>query len=151
MKQQLAKSMSQREGLAKESQHAYLGTAKIRIAHIACEGGSTQGQNDLDEKNVARLLRIFDIEGCRPEEWPIDAVVSPNALQAALNYSALSQSDLTTGGKLLEFPNGADVTCIHGKHRLAAGEYHLPPPESWWTVKLYRNGELYISYMGVCL
>ena len=135
--------MVSQEQLAKETQQAYLGTAKIRIAYIACEGGSTQGQNDLDEKNVARLLRIFDIEGCRPEEWPVDAVIWPDALEAALNHSNLSPNDLTGGGKLLEFPDGAGVTCIHGKHRLAAGRYYLPPNESWWTVKLYRNGELY--------
>ena len=137
----IEKKMSFPERLAKESQQAFLGTAKIRINSIAYEGGSTLGQSDLDDRNVARLLRIFDIEGCRPDDWPIEALISNDLLAHALERSALSQSDLQTGGKFLQLPSGSSVTCIHGKHRLAAGRFQLPSDQNWWNVKLYSAGE----------
>ena len=136
--------------LTKENQQAYLGMAKIRISSIVYEGGSTLGQSDLDDKNVARLLRVFDIEDCRPDDWPVEALISTDILAGALEYSALSQSDLQTNGKFLQLPIGSHVTCIHGKHRLAAGRFHLPFDQSWWSVKLYDTGKMNYHIFVIC-
>ncbi|KAL5344433.1 hypothetical protein ACLOAV_010693 [Pseudogymnoascus australis] len=108
-----------------------------------------------DPKNVLRLKRIFEKEGCRSLKVGnhIPAIVDQHHLDTAIenakqkgtwNAGALPSSyatiDTENGYPELEFPGG--INCLHGFHRIQAGK-KLCPAEKWWIVDLYLSG---ISY-----
>ncbi|OBT56673.1 hypothetical protein VE04_03814 [Pseudogymnoascus sp. 24MN13] len=108
-----------------------------------------------DPKNVLRLKKIFEKEGCRSLKVGnhIPAIVDQRHLDAAIenakqkemwNAGVLPSSyatiDSENGYPELEFPGG--INCLHGFHRIQAGKA-LRPAEKWWIVDLYLSG---ISY-----
>ncbi|KAL5354914.1 hypothetical protein ACLOAV_001005 [Pseudogymnoascus australis] len=108
-----------------------------------------------DPKNVLRLKRIFEKEGCRSLKVGnhIPAIVDQHHLDTAIenakqkgtwNAGVLPSSyatiDSENGYPELEFPGG--INCLHGFHRIQAGK-ELRPAEKWWIVDLYLSG---ISY-----
>lgn len=108
-----------------------------------------------DPKNVLRLKKIFEKEGCRSLKVGnhIPAIVDQHHLDAAIenakqnktwNTGILPSSyvtiDTENGYPELEFPGG--INCLHGFHRIQAAK-ELRPAEKWWIVDLYLSG---ISY-----
>lgn len=91
-----------------------------------------------DPKNVGRLAKIFNSEGCdrmNPRHF-IPGNVQEEVLQASLRYSGITLHDLrSTERRHLRFPPGCHVECLHGKHRVAA--LRKTKHEKWWTVELY--------------
>ena len=124
--------------LARERREKYRGTAKINLDQIVvhCE---------IDPKNVQRLSRVFEKEGCRRLDIRnhVTALVSELHLEAALKSAKVDAPMLMTvlpdEYPLLQFLPG-QVRCLHGHHRLKAGERILAPGEQWWTVDLYLDG-----------
>ena len=109
-----------------------------------------------DPVHVEHVKRIFRIEGCRRfhVKHHIPAVVEQHQLDAALkdarrngrwngdtlpsNYAIINTRD---GYPELDFPAG--IECLHGRHRIQAGDEWLPLSEKWWIVDLYLA---HISY-----
>jgi hypothetical protein len=124
----------------------YQGTAKIDISQIAPHPSVSQ---HIDSKNVERLCEIFDKEGCRRLDVHnhVSAVVSRQQLHEALRVAQADAADLMTDQPSryphLQFSAG-QVECLHGRHRLKAGEDYLSPVDQWWTVDLYLDGKLEI-------
>lgn len=133
--------------LTTERSRKYQGTAKINISQIAFHPSFSQ---HLDQKNVERLCEIFDKEGCRRLDVynHASAVVSRQHLHDALRAARISADEMMTNQPNryphLQFPTG-QVECLHGQHRLKAGEEHLSPIDQWWTVDLYLDGKLSIT------
>ncbi|KAJ5152435.1 hypothetical protein N7492_009715 [Penicillium capsulatum] len=87
----------------------YQGTAKININQIVPHPAVLQ---HIDPKNVERLsagVNTTDLLTDQPSRFPH-----------------------------LHFSIGS-IKCLHGQHRLKAGEHYLPSVDQWWTVDLYLD------------
>lgn len=73
------------------------------------------------------------------------AVVSKRHLANALREAQISAQALLTNPPD-RYPH-LQIQCLHGQHRLRAGEEFLPPSDQCWPVDLYLNG---VSYFGYC-
>ncbi|KAJ5766653.1 uncharacterized protein N7511_004269 [Penicillium nucicola] len=119
----------------------YQGTAKINISQITPHPSISQHMNT---KNVERLCEIFDKEGCRRLDIynHVSAVVSRQHLHEALQAGRVNAADMMTDQPSqyprLHFSTGS-IQCLHGQHRLKAGEHYLPSIDQWWTVDLYLD------------
>jgi hypothetical protein len=75
----------------------------------------------------------------------IEAVIDERSLDAALHISGISATDLLTNPAnkcpKLDFPQGFQLRCLHGLHRIQAAREFLFPPDRWWTVDLYTTGK----------
>ena len=129
--------------LTTERSRKYQGTAKINISQIALHPSVSQHS---DQKNVERLCEIFDKEGCRRLDVynHVSAVVSRQHLHDALRAARVSTNEMMTNQPNryphLQFSAG-QVECLHGQHRLKAGEEYLSPIDQWWAVDLYLDGK----------
>ncbi|KAF4768880.1 hypothetical protein HAV15_008832 [Penicillium sp. str.  len=119
----------------------YQGTAKVNISQITPHPSISQHMNT---KNVERLCEVFDKEGCRRLDIynHVSAVVSREHLHEALQAGRVNAADMMTDQPSrcphLHFSTGS-IQCLHGQHRLKAGEHYLPSIDQWWTVDLYLD------------
>ena len=129
--------------LATERNLKYQGTARVDLNQIVPH--PTIARN-IDSKNVRRLCGIFGKDGCRRLSLHnhVTAIVSRQDLHSALRAARVGAHELMTNLEdrhpLLHFSTG-QVQCLHGQHRLKAGEEFLPRNDQWWTVDLYLDGE----------
>ncbi|EER43197.1 conserved hypothetical protein [Histoplasma capsulatum H143] len=127
--------------LAAERRLKFQGAAKVNLDQIFFDPQSSQ---QLDHKNVDRLCRIFQEEGCRsmPLAHRVPAAVSRQHLAAALQRANVSACDLLTNPEPqmphLRFSPG-QLRGLHGRHRIAAGLEVLSPAHSWWVVDIYLD------------
>ena len=112
--------------LALQRLQYYQGCAIIRLQHLRFEGNDVTGTRDIAEKNVERLLRMFEIEGCGnlEPEHRVCATIEKDTLRRALEKSNITREALLDPTKqpYLILEGGDLMTCIYGKHRLKAGE-----------------------------
>ncbi|KAJ6081405.1 hypothetical protein N7499_006279 [Penicillium canescens] len=124
-----------------ERSKKYRGIALISLSQIVPHSSICRA---LDPRNVDRLCEVFSKEGCRRLDVPnhVTAVVSSDSLDAALQKSRTSaaqlMSDTSDEYPHLQFSSG-QVKCLHGQHRLKAGEEFLADCDQWWTVNLYSD------------
>ncbi|KAJ5940479.1 hypothetical protein N7516_000647 [Penicillium verrucosum] len=124
-----------------ERNKKYRGIALINLSQIVPHNSICRA---LDPRNVDRLCGVFSKEGCRRLDVPnhVTAVVSSHSLDDALQKARVSaaqlMSDTSDGYPHLQFPSG-EVKCLHGQHRLKAGEEFLADCDQWWTVNLYLD------------
>lgn len=82
----------------------------------------------LDEKKRDWLIKNIKEDTLDREGNPIPAFILPNELEhiraAVANYSP---------------DNGPFLACPHGRHRVAALRFVVPPREQWWTVNIYTD------------
>ena len=129
--------------LATERNLKYQGTARVDLNQIVPH--PTIARN-IDSKNVHRLCGIFGKDGCRRLSLHnhVTAIVSRQDLNSALHAAGVGVHELMTSSgdryPHLHFSTG-QVHCLHGQHRLKAGEEFLPRNDQWWTVDLYLDGE----------
>ncbi|KAJ5988270.1 hypothetical protein N7481_003480 [Penicillium waksmanii] len=127
--------------LVTERHRKYQGTAKINISQIVPHPSVS---HHLNATNVRRLCEVFDKEGCRRLDVynHVSAVVSSQHLHDALRSAQVSAAEMMTD-QPNRYPhlhfNSDQVKCLHGQHRLKAGEEHLSPIDQWWTVNLYLD------------
>ncbi len=119
---------------------AFCGSIKCPIRRLRFES-ITIDPRQLDLKNVARILEIFNLEGCRRLELQnhVPALISQTVLHALLQG--------VPGGRLEdEVPSLVDpkhdLKCLHGRHRIEAAKKYLHPDDKWWIVDLYVDGIL---------
>ncbi len=125
-----------------ERSRAYRGRAKVPIHILLSESDSQLGSRPLDPKNVARLLRIFQLEGCcrlEPEHH-VPALINGQVLAAVLNDARLQPGNLMTCDDPPKLNINVPLICLHGKHRLKAANEFLDPHDKWWIVDLYLDG-----------
>lgn len=122
----------------------YQGCAIVKLQHLGFEANNLTGTREIAEKNVKKLLKTFEIEGCGhlEPEHRVSATIELEVLRRALAKSNLTREALLDPtyqpNLMLE---GEDLmTCIYGKHRLKAGERF---GEITWLVDLYLDGRAY--------
>ncbi|OAF59237.1 hypothetical protein VC83_04180 [Pseudogymnoascus destructans] len=128
------------------------GSALVKLESLNWEEHKTRQH---DPKNVLRLKKVFEKEGCRSLKVGnhIPAIVDQHHLDTAIENakqnktwktgilpSSYATIDSENRYPELDFPGG--IICLHGLHRIQAGKA-LRPAEKWWIVDLYLSG---ISY-----
>lgn len=121
----------------------FRGRAKVPLDHLRYHG--TSAHREIDQKHVTHLINVFKTEGCARLHNPnhyVPVLVSNEDLSAALAQSGLRRLDLMQDGEphYLRFPANANVTVLHGEHRLRAAERYLDPADCWWVAVLYITG-----------
>jgi Protein of unknown function (DUF3723) len=131
-----------------ESKRAHFkGSAKVPLDLLQSYAPSTF---TFDAKNVARLIKIFEQEGCyrlNPDHH-VPVTISRQSFEQALRDAGIDQHTLLTNDDppLIQ-PEG--VTVLHGRHRLNAAQTHLYPNEQWWVVDFYDDGECVIARLSI--
>ena len=122
----------------------YRGTAKLGLQHLTHRDNT---DFTLSEKNISRLVRVFETEGAQrlePENF-VPILFPQTRLQEVLRSNGVSQQDLLsdrTPPPLLRCAEDLQVVVLHGRHRLQAAEQCLSPAQGrWWTVDIYDSGE----------
>ncbi|KAJ5084782.1 hypothetical protein NUU61_009361 [Penicillium alfredii] len=126
--------------LALQKLQYYQGCAIIELRHLMFEPDDVFGGRQLNERNVKRLLTIFEIEGCGnlEPEHRVAAIIDQETLTKTLTHTNLSRQALLdpTNQPRLLLERDARLTCVYGKHRLKAGEAF---GENRWLVDLYLD------------
>ena len=135
---------SQESASFHEKKSHFRGSALINLKHLTFENDQVPGTRPLDQRNVARLIQIFELEGCRrlEPEHHVPAVISEKTFRDALKRSKVSEEVLLQHDKppQLRFDDAVRLTCLHGKHRLTAADEFLLPGDKLWVVDLYKEG-----------
>lgn len=126
----------------KERDRSFRGTAKIDFVHLQFEDCFRQ----LDLKNVSRLVKVFEKEGCarlKPENR-VPAIIPDEVLKVALQKNGLAldlnRSPFHTDHPKVSFSADLRIQCLHGQHRIRAAEKYLPKADRWWVVDLFSSG-----------
>ncbi len=128
--------------IASIEHRCFKGLARVKLSALKFD---QQGHRELSANIVARLHKIFAIEGCLrlDNENFISAVITSDALRNAIAESNLeSQSLCQQDDGSIPFLGLASVDCLHGLHRVAAARGYLDENDQWWTVRLYSDGTL---------
>ncbi|PYH98844.1 hypothetical protein BO71DRAFT_457304, partial [Aspergillus ellipticus CBS 707.79] len=98
---------------------AYIGCVKIKqLDQLVFEEIDIFGSRAFDETNIDRLIHRFDNEGCRrldPDTW----------IPCEINL-----------------PDGVQIQCFQGKHRIGAARAWLAPNDIWWIFEVYDKDKL---------
>ena len=115
----------------------------MQIRWLVFEDDWERGTRPLDPKNVARLVKIFNLEGCFrwESEHYVPALINPKALYKALTAANRTAEDLFA---VTEEPVSLELSdsliCLHKRHCLEAAKQYLETKDKWWVVDLYLNG-----------
>ena len=129
-------------------QSNFQGTAKVLLRHLSfpSQQENRAGDLHLNHRNIARLVQIFNIEGCHRLDPAnhIPVLIDEDSLQQSLVQSGLTKVDLLKKHTppLLRLEETAVLDCLHGRHRIAAAHEFLLPVDKWWAVDLYFDGML---------
>lgn len=129
------------QGLFVGTEECFKGSARVKISSICLPNDQPRA---VDQRNVQRLKEIFRREGCLPNNplHHVPVLVSISDLENSLQQAQVKLEDLRSqynpptlvfGSKILE--------CLHGKHRLLAGDDYLAPKDKYWVVDLYVNAD----------
>lgn len=131
------KSVSHEESLR------FCGLARVHLDALSFEHASSQGHRELSAENVARLVRVFRIEGCsRLEE--------ANFVKAQVNRRDLDAALASEDFKLPQQPPRdwskqpilrlQAIECLNGLHRVLAARDFFVGKNRWWIARLYTDG-----------
>ena len=131
------KSISHEESLR------FCGLARVHLDALSFEHASFQGHREPSADNVARLVRVFRIEGCsRLEEANfVKALVNRRDLDAALasEHLTLPQQPPRDWSKQPILRLQA-IECLNGLHRVLAERDFFVGKNRWWIAKIYTDG-----------
>lgn len=127
----------QERRLHKEKVEKYRGTFKIWLQHLLAEDEGINPRQT-DPKNVARLLKIYQIDGCHrldPQHYV------PVVIEDERTYLTQSSSGSSSESPpFLQIDDDRKLKYLHGHHRLQAAKLFLSPADAWWTANLYSEG-----------
>ena len=107
--------------------HAFRGSIKCPIGLLRYQS-ITVDPRQLDPENVARLLGIFKLEGCRRLEPQnhVPTLISQTVLNALLEKVSEGQPSLKPWDGTPLFVDAKHVLkCLHGRHRIEAAKKQL--------------------------
>jgi Protein of unknown function (DUF3723) len=119
---------------------ACVGSGILPIRHLRFE--LRPETRDLDLKHVDTLVRKFETDpyGCEPfvSRHRVPVIASASRIQQILSYNKIDRLQLQSADPpRLALPKEEVIICLHGRHRLAAGEAYLRPGKQWWGVDFY--------------
>jgi hypothetical protein len=117
----------------REKSRAFCGSVKIPLDNLRHEE-LPDNPRQFDEKNIARLLDIFRLDGCQRRE-------PDNHVPVLISRSALPEGPLRVSDDLKLFKPDHPLTYLHGRHRLEAARKFLTEKNNrWWIADLYSDG-----------
>lgn len=119
----------------------YQGCAIVHLQNLKFETNPLLGDGEIDERNVERLLTIFEIEGCGnlAPEHRVAALITRETLTKAISQSGITRElllDATIYPRLL-LEREVRLAYVYWRHRLEAAESF---GERCWLVDLYLDG-----------
>lgn len=116
-------------------QLAFRGFVRVNLDDLSFVHDSHRG---LDERNVARICRIFELEGCQrlDEHHFVDVVIGHDQ---ALDEHRVTERPIPHWPDLPLIVCGK-LECLNGRHRIQAAKLHLPPNERWWIARVFIEG-----------
>ncbi len=95
----------------------------------------------ISDKNVARLLRVFETEGCRRFDANnfIKAVVEETDLQQLVVSQEVERS-IPDAWDQRGLANVVSILCLDGLHRVEAAKRFLDSNDQWWIISVYIKG-----------
>ena len=123
----------------REKSRTFCGSVKVPINKLQYET-IPKNPRQFDDKNVARLLKVFEEEGCvrlEPEHY-VPVLISRNALPQGFRAGNISDVILQ---EPQFFTPEHPLTYLHGRHRLEAAKKYLAANDKWWVVNLYADGK----------
>jgi hypothetical protein len=130
------------ERVTHQRMHNYKGCAIVEIRHLVFEEEGVLGSKPFDQRNVQDILQTFEMVGCQnlEPEHRVSVIISDEALKNSLERSQATQNLLMdcVNPPTLKFDDDARLVCIHGKHRLRAGELS---GTTTWLADLYLDGK----------
>ncbi|KAF2158949.1 hypothetical protein M409DRAFT_38039 [Zasmidium cellare ATCC 36951] len=119
----------------------FRGYALIRMNQLQFQTG-----RELNNKHVAKLRKIFQLEGCYhyDHRHSIPVIMNESLLLDALSRQHPGLDQLPTTGEeapALRFAADVQVICLHGRHRIAAAEQTLGLLDRWWIVEVFSDGK----------
>jgi hypothetical protein len=121
--------------IRKELDRCYLGVAFVYLDSFVVEDSSTHGFRPYSHANLTKLAQTFDLVGCKPHLYPVDALINE-----ATRHTLIPGPPATAAVALPRLPREARALCLHGKHRLQLGARYLGKDEAYWITTLYRDG-----------
>ena len=116
----------------------FQGYARINLDNVKFDSG-----RDLEDRNVKRLVGIFQLQGCerRNTANAISVLVERKTLENVLpqQSSPTSTSYSITPGQLPHLDT--KVRCLQGKHRIHAARKVLRGLDRWWPAKVFDTGK----------
>lgn len=123
--------------MSEEKGKAFRGSIKYPLHRLDHEQASKKSRQ-LNQKNVKRLIKVFELEGCRrlDSENHVPALISNRALSILLEFVTEGEVRLKASDKQpVSSDNLGGLTYLHGRHRLEAAKSFLPANEKWWVVE----------------
>jgi hypothetical protein len=130
----------------------FRGHAKIRLHHLEFHS-PLFASRAFDPSHVDRLKNVFQQDACARSDPCnfISAVIDDDTLDQAIIQSSTTVEALRSETKtpFLLLPNGYRLRCLYGRHRVEAAKEVLFPGDTWWSVTLYHDSKLKVSYSGL--
>ena len=122
----------------------FKGYARVCLDVLEFKEAASAGHRPVSEKNVARLVRIFQIEGCQRADLQnfIKVTVSQDDLTSAQSIApdSVLQHIPARWEDVALFPISS-ARGFTGLHRTLAAAQYLAPNDKWWVVELYLQGQ----------
>jgi hypothetical protein len=118
----------------KKCQQYFAGYARVKLAALDFSYALDCNHRPHSVKIVDELVSIFNLVGCFNDnpKYAVPVICSSQALQT----QSLPQSICNSDNPLLHL---SKVDCLHGLHRVSAGEIFLESEDQWWTVAVYAG------------
>jgi len=119
-------------------QSHFRGSAKVSLNNLQFDELTRR----LESKNVARLVRIFQYEGCLrlEREHHVPVIIDEVQLSYMCQQSGVEPGSLLTDALVILNCENITLRCLHGQHRIAAAKEFLEPGDKWWIVDIYVQG-----------
>lgn len=121
----------------------FLGFARINFSQLSFRDSMRRDHREESRKATARLLRVFQLEGCKRFEIEnfIDAVIPLEAFEATI--APVEASVFQDASNVRPLRPHFPVECQNGLHRISAAKDYLPFNDRWWIVRLYSQEGLH--------
>lgn len=107
----------------------------------------------LSGRNVKRLQKIFQLEGCQRQDDRnfVDALISKEQLQRVLATQPLAlQKEPIQEWKGQPLLIASQLSCLTGQHRIKAAQQHLDTNDCWWIARVFTEGESSSTHYSIC-
>jgi hypothetical protein len=138
---------------------SFLGYARIELERLDFSSALRKEHREESKKARARLLKVFELEGCRrldPQNF-IDATINQETFVAALNDAGLSRDNFdkicvaarTDPSCIIQLSLKCAIQCLNGLQRIRAAATFLDNNDKWWIVNLHEEtSKLKTKFLG---
>ena len=120
--------------------NAWAGNGVVSIRDLRVE--KLAGMRELDLAHVQSLAQKFqnDLNGCEPfvPQNRVACVITRPQIDHILSFNQVTREQfISVNLPRLALPENQSLVCLHGRHRLAAGEIFFNNDSAEWGVDFY--------------